>query len=33
MYGPVGAPLWAIGLGLAIIVVGIALITILVNRE
>lgn len=33
MYGPVGVPLWVVGLGLAVIVVIIALIVILTNRE
>jgi hypothetical protein len=33
MYGPVGAPLWVLGLGAVVILVVIALIVILTNRS
>jgi len=33
MYGPVGAPLWVFGVALVVVVVCIALITILTNRD
>jgi hypothetical protein len=33
MYGPVGAPLWVLGLGAVVILAAIALIVILTSRS